>query len=142
MSDRQISLINQKFQNMSIHRKEVLFQTQKRQNQERIHRQAKREEVFSPKINSRSSKMVSTERSKTPRYDQLYQQYQAQQTQRQSLQDLQKQRELQALTFTPNINKKTNELARNSAKNFNIRTMEHYNEKHRREDKSTEEIEY
>ena len=50
--------------------------------------------------------------------------------------------DLKDASFTPRINPTSNELARRSNKNFNQRTMDHYMNKHRREEKSTDEIEY
>lgn len=46
------------------------------------------------------------------------------------------------MDFKPKINPTSQDLARRSQKNFNQRTMDHYINKHKREEKSTNDIEF
>lgn len=61
---------------------------------------------------------------------------------REALQDQYKDKEVEGLSFAPKLNITSIKFASKSGSNFNERTMNHYKNKHNREDRDPEAIEY
>lgn len=61
---------------------------------------------------------------------------------KEALQEEYKHKEMQGLDFKPKLNIKSIKLSKNSNTNFNERTMNHYKNKHNREDRDPDLIDF
>lgn len=76
------------------------------------------------------------------RVQNLYEYHEKYQQHKDRLREAYKDQDIKDASFKPDINPVSKELARRSCKNFNQRTMDLYLNKHRREERTTDEIEY